>query len=67
MSIVNILLQLMNQFPIIFVIILLKILGITGLIMLVPVWAMLKVASDADDMEEEYLRRALEFKEKKED
>lgn len=47
--------------------ILLKILGITGLIMLVPVWAMLKVASDADDMEEEYFRRVLEFKEKKED
>lgn len=44
--------------------ILLKILGITGLIMLVPIYAMLKVASDAD---EEYLRRALEFKEKKED
>ena len=45
----------------------LKVLGIFGLIMLVPLWAMLKVASDADDREEEYLRRALEFKEKKED
>ena len=44
--------------------VLLKILGITGLIMLVPVWAMLKVASDADD---EYMRRASELKEKKED
>lgn len=43
-------------------IVLLKILGITGLIMAVPVWAMLKVASDADDMEEEYLRRALKYK-----
>ena len=39
-----------------------KILGIFGLIMLVPIYAMLKVASDADDMEEEYLRRVLEFK-----
>jgi cadmium resistance protein CadD (predicted permease) len=47
--------------------VLLKILGITGLIMLVPIYAMLKVASDADDMEEEYFHRALEFKEKKED
>ena len=47
--------------------VLLKILGITGLIMLVPVWAMLKVASDADDREEEYLRRASEFKKNKED
>lgn len=47
--------------------VLLKILGVTGLIMLVPIYAMLKVASDADDMEEEYLRRALEFKKNKED
>jgi hypothetical protein len=47
--------------------VLLKILGITGLIMLVPIYAMLKVASDADDMEEEYLRRASEFKKNKED
>lgn len=47
--------------------ILLKILGITGLIMLVPIYAMLTVASDADDREEEYLRRALEYKEKIED
>lgn len=45
----------------------LKVLGIFGLIMLVPIYAMLKVASDADDMEEEYLRRALEFKENKEE
>lgn len=44
-----------------------KILGIFGLIMLVPIYAMMKVASDADDMEEEYLRRALEFKQEKED
>lgn len=44
-----------------------KILGIFGLIMLVPIYAMLKVTSDADDMEEEYLRRALEYKQKKED
>ena len=47
--------------------VLLKILGITGLIMLVPIYAMLKVASDADDREEEYLRRASEFKKNKED
>ena len=48
-------------------IVLLKILGITGLIMLVPIYAMLKIASDADDREEEYLRRVLEFKENKEE
>lgn len=48
-------------------VILLKILGITGLIMLVPIYAMLKVASDADDREEEYLRRVSEFKKNKED
>lgn len=45
-------------------IVLLKILGVIGLIMAVPTWAMLKVASDADD---EYMRRASELKEKKED
>lgn len=45
----------------------LKVLGLIGLVMLVPIYAMLKVASDADDMEEEYLRRALEFKENKEE
>ena len=44
-----------------------KVLGIFGLIMLVPIYTMMKVASDADDMEEEYLRRALEYKEKVED
>lgn len=44
-----------------------KVLGIFGLIMLVPIYAMMKIASDADDREEEYMRRALKDKQEKEE